>query len=121
TLTRLLRDSERETKAARGELRTTTDHLARLETDRRSTAEEVSRTIAALLNDSHASIWGERAALKRKMKRMRQSGLFDGKWYLSYYTDVAEAGYDPLYHYVRYGAREGRAPNASLAPLLESA
>jgi glycosyltransferase involved in cell wall biosynthesis len=39
------------------------------------------------------------------------SGLFDSDWYLESYPDVAARGVDPLRHYVRYGAREGRDPN----------
>ena len=44
------------------------------------------------------------------------SGLFDAPWYLAVYTDVAEAGMDPLLHYVRYGAAEGRLPFRSFNP-----
>src|SRR5215475_14469869 len=39
------------------------------------------------------------------------SGLFDAAWYLESYPDVAARGVDPLRHYVRHGAREGRDPN----------
>lgn len=39
------------------------------------------------------------------------SGLFDASWYLETYPDVAARGVDPVRHYVRYGAREGRDPN----------
>jgi len=39
------------------------------------------------------------------------SGLFDSAWYLETYPDVAARGVDPLRHYVRHGAREGRDPN----------
>ena len=31
-------------------------------------------------------------------------------WYLERYADVAEAGIDPVLHYVRSGAHEGRDP-----------
>lgn len=34
--------------------------------------------------------------------------LVDAKWYRERYPDVAAAGIDPLEHYRRYGAREGR-------------
>ncbi|MBN2322084.1 MAG: glycosyltransferase family 4 protein [Acidobacteria bacterium] len=37
--------------------------------------------------------------------------MFDGAWYLKQYEDVADAGINPLVHYVRRGAREGRNPN----------
>lgn len=43
--------------------------------------------------------------------RVRKSKLFDEKWYLSKYPDVAAAGADPITHYVQYGWREGRNPS----------
>lgn len=39
---------------------------------------------------------------------IRDSGLFDPAWYLETYADVAEAGLDPLAHFVAYGGFEGR-------------
>lgn len=39
---------------------------------------------------------------------IQASGLFDARWYLQKYPDVAEAGVDPLTHYISDGAREGR-------------
>ncbi len=47
---------------------------------------------------------------------VRNSGLFDRKWYLENYRDVGSAGLDPVMHYLRYGAAEGRDPN----PLFDS-
>jgi GT2 family glycosyltransferase/glycosyltransferase involved in cell wall biosynthesis len=40
-----------------------------------------------------------------------RSGLFDGHWYLQSNPDVAIAGFDPLCHYIMYGASEGRDPS----------
>lgn len=40
------------------------------------------------------------------------SGMFDREWYLSAHPDVAAADLDPLLHYFRFGAAEGRRPNA---------
>jgi hypothetical protein len=55
-------------------------------------------------------------------KRQRQvlqtisaSGLFDAKWYLREYPDVAAAGLDPLVHYSENGWREGRDPGPQFA------
>lgn len=53
--------------------------------------------------------------LDRFFKPMRrrwleESGLFDREWYLYANRDVAEAGVDPLLHFLRHGAREGRPP-----------
>lgn len=39
-----------------------------------------------------------------------QSGLFDKAWYLDRYPDVRKRGVDPLKHYLRHGAAEGRDP-----------
>lgn len=42
--------------------------------------------------------------------RIGASGLFDGRWYLERYPDVAAAGHPPLLHYLVYGWEEGRSP-----------
>jgi O-antigen biosynthesis protein len=39
-----------------------------------------------------------------------RSVLFASGWYLDKYPDVAAAGVDPLQHYLRHGAAEGRDP-----------
>jgi GT2 family glycosyltransferase len=44
------------------------------------------------------------------------SGIFLADWYLERYPDVAAQRQDPIAHYVRYGAAEGRDPN----PLFDS-
>lgn len=49
-------------------------------------------------------------ASARQAYVIRRSGLFDTGWYLERYSDVAEAGIDPVLHYVRCGAKEGRDP-----------
>jgi glycosyltransferase involved in cell wall biosynthesis len=38
------------------------------------------------------------------------SHLFDRNWYLRTNADVANAGIDPIKHYIKYGAAEGRDP-----------
>ncbi|HQT64223.1 MAG: hypothetical protein B7Z75_08915 [Acidocella sp. 20-57-95] len=38
------------------------------------------------------------------------SGLFNEEWYIRENPDVARSGINPLVHYVRHGAAEGRAP-----------
>lgn len=43
---------------------------------------------------------------------IRGAGVFDAAWYLDRYPDLAEAGVDPLAHYLKYGAGEGRNPSA---------
>jgi GR25 family glycosyltransferase involved in LPS biosynthesis len=65
-------------------------------------------------------------AFARTAAAIRASGQFDPGYYLARYPDVARSEVDPLGHYMRYGAREGRWPSAAaagagtdpLAPLL---
>ncbi|MDE8342493.1 MAG: hypothetical protein POG24_01585, partial [Acidocella sp.] len=38
------------------------------------------------------------------------SGLFSEEWYIRENPDVARSGINPLVHYVRHGASEGRVP-----------
>lgn len=45
------------------------------------------------------------------MKRFKHYGLFDKKWYLATYPDVAAANVNPLRHYLNHGWREGRNPS----------
>ncbi len=42
---------------------------------------------------------------------IRRSGMFDTQFYLEKNADVAISGMDPLAHFVKHGAREGRDPN----------
>ena len=55
---------------------------------------------------------------KKRMQTYRmayeiaRSDLFDRDWYLQQYPDVKEAGYHPVFHYITFGAKEGRDPNA---------
>jgi glycosyltransferase involved in cell wall biosynthesis len=57
--------------------------------------------------------WRARAWLDlgREMRLINASGVFDRDWYLTQYPDVARSGTDPLRHYLRFGAAEGRDPN----------
>jgi hypothetical protein len=40
-----------------------------------------------------------------------RSLLFDEEWYRTQYPDVGASNYDPVQHYLRHGAAEGRNPN----------
>jgi hypothetical protein len=42
---------------------------------------------------------------------LKESELFDWQWYLQAYPDVRDSNSDPLLHYLKYGAKEARAPN----------
>jgi len=57
---------------------------------------------------------------KRLAHRLAKLGLFNSQWYLQTYGDVAKAGINPAYHYVRYGSKEGRAPRGNLNEILAS-
>jgi len=49
---------------------------------------------------------------------MKDVGMIDSEWYLKKYSDVADAGLDPVEHYIRYGAEEGREPFSVVHEIL---
>jgi glycosyltransferase involved in cell wall biosynthesis len=53
--------------------------------------------------------------LAREYRLIAASPLFEPVWYLANNPDVSELGIDPIYHYLRYGAAEGRAPGPSFS------
>ena len=48
--------------------------------------------------------------LEEQCRVVLRSGLFDAEWYLHRYPDIADAGADPLTHFVLHGATEFRDP-----------
>ncbi|WLR94853.1 hypothetical protein [Shinella zoogloeoides] len=60
------------------------------------------------------TILPHKAQIKRKVELLSQAGVVDAEWYLKHYDDVAKSGADPMEHYIKYGANEGRLPNGSL-------
>jgi glycosyltransferase involved in cell wall biosynthesis len=70
----------------------------------------MSEFLSGLLAQLHLPDW-LRSRGSRAARIIRASGLFDAAWYLEAYPDVAVREVDPLEHYIRYGAREGRDPN----------
>src|SRR6185437_5894608 len=75
------------------------------------------RALAARLRGANGSANGRsKASLQWEHDIIRKAKLFDAPWYLTRYPDVAEAGADPLRHYIRHGAAEGRDPH----PLFDS-
>ncbi|HEX6119471.1 MAG TPA: hypothetical protein VFZ03_08455 [Dongiaceae bacterium] len=68
------------------------------------------------LNPSRWASWLRRGTLGRRLGEhfeafaIAAGGGFDSAWYASHYTDVAGAAADPLMHFVRFGAPEGRDP-----------
>ena len=53
------------------------------------------------------------ARLRGKLvnRLIRRSQAFDADWYLACHPDIADAGVDPLRHYLHAGAAEGRDPS----------
>ncbi|WP_378944624.1 FkbM family methyltransferase [Mesorhizobium sp. ANAO-SY3R2] len=51
-----------------------------------------------------------RSQLARTCRKLINSGLFDRRWYKASYPDVAASHYEPVVHYILYGAYEGRDP-----------
>jgi hypothetical protein len=50
------------------------------------------------------------------MRALKRISLFDGAFYLGKYPDLAAARVNPLRHYLRYGAAEGRKPHPLFDP-----
>lgn len=48
--------------------------------------------------------------LQKDIALVRNCPLFNTNWYLQLNPDVAELNKDPIEHYVRFGAKEGRLP-----------
>lgn len=57
-----------------------------------------------------------RYLFNRQYRLIRKSTLFDSAYYLKQNPDVAETGANPLVHYLKFGAQEGRNPH----PLFDS-
>ena len=53
---------------------------------------------------------GGPSAEEHQASLITDSELFDSRWYLDRYPDVAGAEIDPALHYIRHGGIEGRAP-----------
>jgi len=52
-----------------------------------------------------------RELIESHIQLIKQSDLFDAKWYLNNNSDLQAKGTDPAEHYVMYGGAEGRAPS----------
>ena len=105
----------RQLAAAEARIKELEGQSARLEDQLRAASRELGRAVSSL------GAVGKRFLLSslqmRRMKdRVRRAGIFDARWYVDRYKDVAKAKVDPLEHYVAYGAAEGRAPSSAFAP-----
>lgn len=77
----------------------------------------IVRKVLALTKFEPSSLFSRAKLSKERLLReqieiVRMSGLFDEKWYLHKYPEVAQSGSDPIEHYLRYGTSEGRNPSA---------
>lgn len=54
---------------------------------------------------------GKKYKNKKQIEIIKRSSLFDKKWYLETYPDVAEKKMLPAKHYLKYGWKEGRNPS----------
>lgn len=50
-------------------------------------------------------------ALKKVIKEIEQSAVFDGDWYSATYPEVRSSGMTPAEHYVRIGVKKGYSPS----------
>ncbi|OIN12892.1 hypothetical protein [Oceanisphaera psychrotolerans] len=58
--------------------------------------------------------WTTKKALRRKLADLHNSPLFDPKWYLAQYPDIAtnvKFRKNPALHYLKFGGFEGRNPS----------
>ena len=53
----------------------------------------------------------KRNVTKKQIELIKRSNLFDSSWYMSENPDVEVAGMDPIEHYLKNGANEGRNPS----------
>jgi GT2 family glycosyltransferase/glycosyltransferase involved in cell wall biosynthesis len=108
-----------------GANRQATDRCDALTNETRRQREEQVRVLATLKRPEYdgrlpAKLTGLKRWIpgrRRKFRRLAReyqliaaSPLFDANWYLANNRDVAAANIDPAYHYLRYGAAEGRNP-----------
>jgi hypothetical protein len=83
--------------------------LENLQKERRGLAGLLGRTVQALLG-CRSEDRPSRRRLARCAKLLVAAGLFDAAWYRRKYVDVAASGMEPVFHYLRHGAVEGRVP-----------
>ena len=85
----------------------------RLTAPLRRAAERVPALIQLTKRFLRAIVWiFKRFRDRADVHLIRQSGIFDGEWYLERNPDVRAARIDPASHYLRYGAWEGRNPSS---------
>jgi lipopolysaccharide biosynthesis protein/CDP-glycerol glycerophosphotransferase (TagB/SpsB family) len=72
----------------------------------------INPLVALSFKDNHSqSIEDLPKDIKTAMVYVKQSGLFDQKYYLNENLDVQKSSINPLYHYCKLGYKEGRIPS----------
>jgi hypothetical protein len=119
SITSRLAITDEELRHARGEISIL--NRAMRDSEGTVTAKERQLRWLRLVNEVvNASTRGWRALLpptwrrRRQLEALRLRGLFDARAYLQRYSDVVEAGADPLNHYIVHGMVEGRQADISL-------
>ncbi len=56
--------------------------------------------------------WKDRQSHRQAYRMLKKSGFFDAEFYLDEYPDVGLDRQDPVSHFIRCGASEGRRPNS---------
>lgn len=115
---RRLTDTETRLSERFSEIATMTRLLGEKERAAHQSEEHVAwlRDVSAvLMNGMGSGLKGRLAAfmpapirLAKQKARLKRKGIFDPDAYLAANPDVAEAGLDPLWHYVNHGIGEGR-------------
>lgn len=121
-----LDESRREMDAARESLAQLQAHVSSIESSRASRLISLLRRARGNRRPSQADkdptvkspVHGDASAAtvqSEEVRLIQQSGLFDGDWYRQRYPDVAQAGVDPVEHYLLHGASESRDPGPSFS------
>jgi hypothetical protein len=78
------------------------------------TLETLTAVLPKIESSEVKKSWFESSKLNKLQKRDKQiieaTGMFDRSWYLLHYPDVANAGIDPIEHFLRFGVNEKRNP-----------
>jgi len=103
----------------------------RLHNIKHTAAWKIGGMVCSLIRKFRASIFGKTyfllesvvkvrlksyLAVRRQIRTVEQSGLFDSAYYVSIYPLIGNSIWTPLEHYMLHGEREGRQPNSVFRP-----
>lgn len=108
-LTKLLSKLEetalRNQESVEKELKKINDYIADVSLDQRILREKQGIVKKVIF-------WVSNARYIYPALRLKLSGQFDVKWYLTTHKDIANTGINPVLHYVKHGEKEGRMMNS---------